>query len=101
MRNWEEDFPTISLQLPSRFSAQRFISQKLENTDTPKMALDASNNTQSDPVKNNEKAKGESSSTSTEPTTASAPVPFTDAETKKLLRKLDFHLIPFLALLYL
>ncbi|PMD64284.1 MFS general substrate transporter [Hyaloscypha bicolor E] len=39
--------------------------------------------------------------TSTEGTTVSTPLPFTEAATKKLLRKLDLHLIPFLALLYL
>jgi hypothetical protein len=38
---------------------------------------------------------------STEGTTVSTPLPFTEAATKKLLRKLDLHLIPFLALLYL
>lgn len=29
------------------------------------------------------------------------PAPFSEAETKKLLLKLDLHLIPFLALIYL
>lgn len=69
------------------------------------MALDLSNNTPTDldisQAKYSEKNNGESSSTTTEPTTLSAPTPFTDAATKKLLRKLDLHLIPFLALLYL
>ncbi len=32
---------------------------------------------------------------------AATPIPFTVAETKKLLLKLDLHLIPFLALIYL
>lgn len=31
----------------------------------------------------------------------SREVPFEAARTKKLLRKLDFHLVPFLSLLYL
>jgi hypothetical protein len=39
--------------------------------------------------------------TSSEGTTVSTPLPFTEAGTKKLLRKLDLHLIPFLVLLYL
>jgi hypothetical protein len=99
MRNWDEE--THAVPNPSSKSS----SQNLAEAVTPTMAPNQPKHTLSDlgisQVKYNEKIKDESTSTLTEPTTLPSTPPFTDAATKKLLWKLDLHLIPFLALLYL
>ncbi|KAN0104146.1 MFS general substrate transporter [Hyaloscypha variabilis] len=69
------------------------------------MALDLATSTDLEPSQANnsdkEKDLGSLASLPTTLTAPTPPAPFTDAATKKLLRKLDLHLIPFLALLYL
>jgi hypothetical protein len=96
MRNWNDESLTIS---------SKSSSQKLSEAEQPTMALNPLKNTPPNldlsQAKYQEKNKDLSGSTSTDPTTLSAPVPFSQAATKKLLRKLDLNLIPFLALLYL
>jgi hypothetical protein len=99
MRNWDSDSPTI----PQR-SLKR-TSQRINDSDMPTMAPNLSTDTPASSglsqSKYSEREKEPNGSTSTEPAHLSAPTPFTHAAEKKLLRKLDLHLIPFLALLYL
>jgi hypothetical protein len=96
MRNWNDESLTIS---------SKSSSQRLSEAEQPTMALNPPKNTPPNldlsQAKYQEKNKDLSGSTPTDPTTLSAPVPFSQAATKKLLRKLDLNLIPFLALLYL
>jgi hypothetical protein len=98
MRNLGEEFLGISN------SSSKSSSETLNAADTITMALNKPRNIPTDSDLSQAKYiedKELGSLTSTEGTTVSAPLPFTEAATKKLLRKLDFHLIPFLALLYL
>jgi hypothetical protein len=99
MRNWDEESPAISH--PSRKST----SGTLNEADTITMGSIQLKNVLTDSNISQEKYvlkdKEFGSLTSTKGTTVFAPAPFSEADTKKLLRKLDLHLIPFLALLYL
>jgi hypothetical protein len=101
MRNWDSDSPAGSISQPS----SKPSTQKLSETDTITMALDLATSTDLEPSQANnsdkEKDLGSLASLPTTLTAPTPPAPFTDAATKKLLRKLDLHLIPFLALLYL
>jgi len=69
------------------------------------MALDSPTTTDPDTSQaqysDKEKDLGSSTSLPTTLNPPTTPATFTEAETKRLLRKLDLHLIPFLALLYL
>jgi hypothetical protein len=96
MRNWNDESANVS-QLSSKSSSQK-LSETEQATMTSKPILAELDLSQ---AKYCEKNKDLSGSTSTDPTTLSAPAPFDQAATKKLLRKLDLNLIPFLAFLYL
>jgi hypothetical protein len=100
MRNWNSN-DSLTLFQPSNKSS----AQKLNEAETTTMAPDMSKINPADygvsQSKHGEKEKETSTSTAFEPTTRAASTPFTLAAEKKLLRKLDLHLIPFLALLYL
>ena len=100
MRNWNSN-DSLTLFEPSKKSS----AQKLNDTETTTMAPDLSKINPADSglsqSKHEDKGNETSSSTAFDHTTLAASTPFTRVEEKKLLRKLDLHLIPFLALLYL
>jgi hypothetical protein len=99
MRNWNDG--SIS-QVSSKSS-----SQMLNKAEQPQMASNPPKSSHPDldlsEAKYQEKNKDVSGSSSTDPPTlqVAGPLPFNPAATKKLLRKLDLNLIPFLALLYM
>lgn len=92
MRNEDDDKTSSSPSQISKTSDQsKMTSQPPKITTSSIDVADAS----SDQEKNIHPV----GSTSSDP--ASNVVPFNEVATKKLLRKLDVHLIPFLALMYL
>jgi hypothetical protein len=100
MRNWNSnDF--LTLIQPSNKSSVQKVNEAETTTMAP--AISESNPADSglSQSKPGEKEKETSTLTAFAPTTLAASTPFPHAAEKKLLRKLDLHLIPFLALLYL
>jgi hypothetical protein len=99
MRNWDNNSPTIPH--PSPKSSSQEVNEPDKRTMAPNLFKNSPTDSAISQSKYSEKEKELSSSTSTEPMNLSTPTPFTATAEKKLLRKLDLHLIPFLALLYL
>ena len=101
MRNWDDEnrsspHSQISKSSSPSTSKSKMASQEPKITTSSIDVADAS----SDPEKNI--ALVHSTASEAVSKVPSAPsVPFDVAATKKLLRKLDLHLIPFLALIYL
>jgi len=99
MRNWNDE--SIS-QISSKSS-----SKKLNEAEQPTMASNLPETTlpglDLSQAHYREKNKDLTGSASTDPPSlqGATALPFNPAATKKLLRKLDLNLIPFLALLYL
>lgn len=100
MRNWNSN-DSLTLIQPSHKSSV----QKINQAETTIMAPDTSKSNAADPglsqSNHGEHEKETSTSTTFAPNALTASTPFTHAAEKKLLRKLDLNLIPFLALLYL
>jgi hypothetical protein len=100
MRNWNSNDSLTLIQPSSKSSIQN-----VAEAETTTMAPDTSKSNPADSSlsqsKHGEKEKENSTSTAFAPTTLITSAPFNHAAEKKLLRKLDLHLIPFLALLYL
>jgi hypothetical protein len=100
MRNWNSN-DSLTLFQPSNKSSAR----KVNDTETTTMASDLCKNNPADSglsqSKHDDQEKETTTSAAFDPSTLAASTPFTHAAEKKLLRKLDLHLIPFLALLYL
>ena len=99
MRNWDDETSTKSLV--SSKSNSKKTPPKLE-TMASTSASTTENHTLVDldltTTTYREKNPDLTSSNDSRPVSAA---PFNEADTKKLLRKLDLHLIPFLALIYL
>ena len=96
MRNWNEESPTLSQassksdlkrkrNSPSYPMATDTLKKSPAELDLPNDAYQIRNNYLSDSTADR----------------ATHAVPFDEAATKKLLRKLDLHLMPFLCIIYL
>ncbi len=101
MRNWDDETSTKSLdssksnckKTPSKLETMASTSAStVENHTLTDLDLNLTTTTY------REKNPDLTSSNDSRPVSAA---PFNEADTKKLLRKLDLHLIPFLALIYL
>lgn len=108
MRNWDDETSTSNKSPASAKSASNPYINTQETSPNAETMASTSTSTSANPptladldLTNpayREKNSNLTASTDSRPVSAA---PFNEAETKKLLRKLDLHLIPFLALIYL
>ncbi|KAL2061580.1 hypothetical protein VTL71DRAFT_6957 [Oculimacula yallundae] len=97
MRNWDDE--TSSKSLKSSSSSSKKPSLKIQ---TEAMAFTSqSQPTRAEPYLTDATSGEKTSNVTDSIDDRSVSVPFTEVETKKFFRKLDLHLIPFLALIYL
>lgn len=109
MRNWEDEAPILSKTIsknskkPSTESVQGSAAISLGSLRAKTDATMASKSPDPIPINLDLIRKKETAEGPDHPAdeVASVHVAFDQAATKKLLRKLDLHLIPFLAFIYL
>ncbi len=102
MRYWNEESPTLSHSTTKASTNSGPLQKDLSKGETmaPNITKQAPSELDFSRANYAEKNSDLTDSTANISIVA-VPAPFDHAATKKLLRKLDLHLIPFLALVYL